>query len=151
MTDNLNLEQPQPAPTRRAFFKRLVQVCGALWATGIAAGAYSYLRLPRRLQPLADQAVHVELLDELPPGASRFVTGSHSPFWLIRTTAGKLVALPGICTHRRCILEWSDEGLVCPCHGGRFDLNGNVLSGPPPRPLIPLTVTVKGGEIYVYI
>ena len=39
------------------------------------------------------------------------------------------------CTHLGCSLRLVGEQLVCPCHGGRFSLRGEVLAGPPPRPL----------------
>lgn len=43
------------------------------------------------------------------------------------------------CSHRQCSLSDGDvEGtsLICPCHGGTFDLRtGAVLAGPPPSPI----------------
>ena len=46
-------------------------------------------------------------------------------------------ALSGTCTHLGCQVRW-DAGSTtfrCPCHGGVFDVQGNVVAGPPPRPL----------------
>ncbi len=42
-----------------------------------------------------------------------------------------------VCTHMKCIVAWneSEKSWDCPCHGGRFDANGNVLNGPPVEPL----------------
>jgi nitrite reductase/ring-hydroxylating ferredoxin subunit len=39
------------------------------------------------------------------------------------------------CTHLGCELCLAGDQLVCPCHGGRFSLRGDVLAGPPRRPL----------------
>lgn len=41
------------------------------------------------------------------------------------------------CTHEGCTVQYkADESIIwCACHNGRFDLDGRVLSGPPPRPL----------------
>jgi cytochrome b6-f complex iron-sulfur subunit len=41
------------------------------------------------------------------------------------------------CTHEGCTVTYlpGQSVIWCPCHDGRFDLNGRVLSGPPPRPL----------------
>lgn len=52
-------------------------------------------------------------------------------------TAGGIYALSAVCTHLGCITRFvSDENVIaCPCHGSRFDLEGNVISGPAPRPL----------------
>ena len=51
--------------------------------------------------------------------------------------AGGVYALSAVCTHLGCITRYhSDEGIIaCPCHGSRFDLEGNVVHGPAPRPL----------------
>jgi cytochrome b6-f complex iron-sulfur subunit len=50
---------------------------------------------------------------------------------------GGVYALSAVCTHLGCITRFlSDEKVIaCPCHGSRFDLEGNVIHGPAPRPL----------------
>jgi len=60
--------------------------------------------------------------------------------------------LSATCTHSDvCLVEWDKERrqLVCPCHRGVFDLNGNVVAGPPPRPLERREVVVRDGGVYV--
>ena len=51
----------------------------------------------------------------------------------------RLQAFDGTCTHRGCriVVETTESGSVfnCPCHGGQFGAEGQVLRGPPPRPL----------------
>lgn len=49
----------------------------------------------------------------------------------------KLHALSAKCTHEGCTVQFlpGDSIIWCACHNGRFDLDGRVLSGPPPRPL----------------
>lgn len=48
-----------------------------------------------------------------------------------------LHALSGTCTHLGCQVRWDLEStrFRCPCHGGAFDAQGQVVEGPPPRPL----------------
>ncbi|HEX7191854.1 MAG TPA: Rieske 2Fe-2S domain-containing protein [Thermoanaerobaculia bacterium] len=57
---------------------------------------------------------------------------------------GGVYALSAVCTHLGCITRFrSDErAIACPCHGSRFDLEGNVVHGPAPRPLPWLDVTL---------
>ncbi len=147
MEEKPPVEAPQG---RRRFFKGLLAGLAGLWGTGILTSLVLYLKAPRQGAGL-DSAVAVGLLDALPPGQGQMVTGAHRPFWLVRSKEGELVALPAVCTHRRCILQWNGGSeLICPCHQGSFDLNGNVRAGPPPRALDKLAVTVKGGRVYVY-
>ena len=49
----------------------------------------------------------------------------------------RLCALEARCTHEGCTVQYvpGDALIWCACHNGRFDLDGKVISGPPPRPL----------------
>lgn len=47
----------------------------------------------------------------------------------------RMAAISTTCTHLGCIIGLSDTGFACPCHGSRFDQDGNVTGGPAPRPL----------------
>jgi Rieske Fe-S protein len=61
------------------------------------------------------------------------------------------VAMSNICTHLGCRVRWiTEEGqFFCPCHNAVFDKNGEVVSGPPPRPLNRFEVKVEDDQIYV--
>ena len=65
--------------------------------------------------------------------------------------ASGLSALSTTCSHLGCGVSWSDErkAFLCPCHGGVYGVDGAVVSGPPPRPLAKLAVTVDGGRLRV--
>lgn len=49
-----------------------------------------------------------------------------------RDDQGRIFALNPVCTHAGCIVNWNDEekSWDCPCHGARYDINGQVLTGP---------------------
>ena len=56
--------------------------------------------------------------------------------WLVQEQGGDLVAFDPRCPHAQCAYEPTDDArFSCLCHEAFFDLDGNVLSGPPPRPL----------------
>ena len=48
-----------------------------------------------------------------------------------------LLILNSRCTHLACTVNWSDTAgaYLCPCHDAKFSIEGDVLDGPPPRPL----------------
>jgi cytochrome b6-f complex iron-sulfur subunit len=62
---------------------------------------------------------------------------------------GDLRAFSAVCTHLGCIVQWKkDQGIfLCPCHAGKFDPNGNVISGPPPKPLPRYALKVEENKI----
>ena len=47
----------------------------------------------------------------------------------------RVAAISTTCTHLGCIVGISDTGFACPCHGSRYDQDGNVTGGPAPKPL----------------
>jgi len=59
------------------------------------------------------------------------------PVILIRVGAGDLRAFSATCTHLGCIVEYqkSYKRIWCNCHNGQYNLEGEVVAGPPPRPL----------------
>jgi len=46
-----------------------------------------------------------------------------------------LHVVSSVCTHLGCIISATDWGFQCPCHGSKFDSEGNVIGGPAPRSL----------------
>jgi menaquinol-cytochrome c reductase iron-sulfur subunit len=67
--------------------------------------------------------------------------------------AGNLAVLSDVCTHLSCKVRWdSAQGaFVCPCHDALFDRQGNVISGPPPRPLDRFEAKVENDQILIYV
>ena len=47
----------------------------------------------------------------------------------------KLAAISTTCTHLGCIVGVAETGFTCPCHGSRYDQDGNVTAGPAPKAL----------------
>jgi menaquinol-cytochrome c reductase iron-sulfur subunit len=53
------------------------------------------------------------------------------------------------CTHLGCPVSWDQmtHEFYCPCHGGVFNAQGNVVGGPPPRPLDRYQSKVQNGVL----
>ncbi|KAF0220248.1 MAG: Rieske 2Fe-2S domain-containing [Geobacteraceae bacterium] len=64
---------------------------------------------------------------------------------------GELYALDLVCTHLGCTVSVTPAGLVCPCHGSRFDRQGMVNKGPADRPLKRYGVEVSDDGIIVLL
>ncbi|QQS47798.1 MAG: Rieske (2Fe-2S) protein [Acidobacteriota bacterium] len=62
----------------------------------------------------------------------------------------RMCAISTTCTHLGCIVSPSETGFACPCHGSRFDQDGNVTGGPAPKPLPWYKVSLApNGEIEI--
>ena len=56
--------------------------------------------------------------------------------YIIINNSNGISVLSSRCTHLGCkINEYSNNQLLCPCHGSTFDLNGNATKGPAIKPL----------------
>lgn len=70
-------------------------------------------------------------------GDGRLVEIGGRKLAVYRDEHGALHARSPVCTHMGCIVHWNGAQRTwdCPCHGGRFSANGEVISGPPLGPL----------------
>ena len=80
--------------------------------------------------------------DEYPVGKVSTRWMKDKGVWIVRTERG-IYAFLAICRHLGCIPNWvEDEHLFkCPCHGSNYNLEGDVVGGPAPRPLFRLSIS----------
>lgn len=126
-------EDPRrPALTRRVFCQAAGLSACAVASIGATAVTTEFLR-PRVLFEPATAFV-VGPPDALEIGAVLDFP-EHRAF-VMRLTDG-FRALSSVCTHLGCIARYQPDAnqITCPCHGSRFELDGEVLAGPAPRPL----------------
>lgn len=136
---------------RRRALGWLVGIFLSLWGFAAAGVGVLFLKAPEKERSPGASQVRCGALSDLPVGHARFITHGAEPLILVRESEAEVVALSAICTHMRCVLKWDPEGrsIRCPCHDGSFDRHGNVLSGPPSRPLPRFATEVRAGEIIV--
>jgi len=71
--------------------------------------------------------------------------------YIVRTTGG-FYAVSAVCTHLGCITQWKPETnmIACPCHGSKFQPDGQKIQGPAPRPLPHYAINLTAdGELLV--
>ena len=85
-----------------------------------------------------------------PDGASEMV--DRRVVFLVRS-ATEVRAFDSTCTHLGCRTRYNTESnhIECPCHGGVYDTNGQVVAGPPPHPLTTLHTRVDGDRVLVEV
>jgi len=88
---------------------------------------------------------------ELRPNEAKIFRFGGRPGILIRTADDTYRAFAATCTHLNCTVQYRGDlsQIWCACHNGFYDINGNVVSGPPPKPLEEYEVNVANGEIIV--
>ena len=135
---------------RRCFIN--VFLGGSFTAT-LAAFLYPVIRyvLPPKQAEAVQKKVTAAKVGELAPNTAKIFKFGATPAILVNTQDGKLLAFSAVCTHLTCTVTYETETgtLYCPCHNGRFDMAGNVVSGPPPRPIESYVVEVAGEDVFV--
>jgi menaquinol-cytochrome c reductase iron-sulfur subunit len=149
-------------PTRRSFHIGFIYAAWSAITAALAIPAAWYLFLPpaNRKDP---GWIDVADLDSIPSGAPAEVsfqrkrvdgwkvTSEKTTAWIVRQAENQVVAYSPQCTHLGCAYHWEDQThtFVCPCHSSEFSVNGDVLSGPAPRPLDRYPVKIEARRIKI--
>lgn len=146
-------QTPASVPvTRRHFVRSLLSLSVVTTAGGILVPIIGYLWPQARESSQYIGPTVVGNVDDFPLNSGKVVAVADKPVIIVNTSAGGLKAFSAVCTHLGCIVFWHPERQVIhsPCHDGLFHpVTGNVISGPPPRPLPPYELAVKDGKVYV--
>ncbi len=151
------LEGGSTERSRRRFFQWVIRSSGAIIGlvtiipgigmllAPVLAGANRQRRKVLFQQPADAQSptyvpARFEGQEETAPG-----------IFIRKTPDGRAQAVSARCPHAGCAVVWQGDKnqFFCPCHSGRFDANGAVLSGPPPRPLDRLPCRNVNGDLYI--
>lgn len=97
----------------------------------------------------AASAMAVAKAADFAPNSGKVVRFGNRPAIVVRLASGEFRAFSAVCTHLDCIVQYrpDKEAIWCACHNGTFDLAGRNVSGPPPRPLEPYDVVVRGDDV----
>ena len=123
--------------TRRRWIDVLLGTSGAAWAAAVVYPVIRYLT-PSRDGGGANKATLTDAQkQELAASGYSIVALGTERVLVLKDPQGKLRASSAKCTHEGCTVQYkADESIIwCACHNGRYDLDGRVLSGPPPRAL----------------
>jgi len=140
---------PEQKVSRRTFLDWLLTGGLIAWGIAFVAPVLSYVWPAQRRGP-GVQTVSAGQATDFADWQSKIVAVGGRPVIVIRTPQG-FRAFSAICTHLGCIVGWNEQKhqIECPCHAGMFDINGRVVSGPPPGPLAESDVVVINGEVLV--
>ena len=136
--------------TRRQFCNFLFLTSSALFAAAVGFSAKSVYDASKekRYTPAV-----IEGADAMEPGPALnfYYPGPEDSAILIRSRDGSYHAFGQKCTHLSCPVYYAKENqrLECPCHEGGFsETTGEVLYGPPPRPLDKIGLEIQNGRVF---
>jgi len=139
---------PQSAP-RRTFLRWTWAGLGLAAVAEAAWVVVAFLRPRRAADAALSSLVVAGPIEQFEPGSvTAFRQGK---FYLVRLEDGGFLALYRQCTHLGCTVPWVEEErrFACPCHASSFDLRGEVLNPPAPRPLDTFAVRIENGIVKV--
>lgn len=155
--DNLN---------RRDFIKAVSAGIGGLIGILIGIPSLMYLLSPATGSKTGEDAVILlGPLENYPIGVpTRFEftrtnvngwerTATGYGLYILRKDERDVRVFSDICTHLACRVTWhpNTQNYISPCHGGHFDIEGSVVSGPPPRPLDEFVTKIENGNLLVLL
>jgi Rieske Fe-S protein len=123
-----------------------------MWSVMAAYPFYLYLRPNKTDSKVKVASVDIGTVGDIPPGTGKNFKFGSTPAIVTHTKDGEFHAFSAICTHLGCTVQFRDDlqEIWCACHGGCYDAaTGKNISGPPPKPLTMLKVTVKDDHITV--
>lgn len=134
--------------TRRDTLRFLVGGSGALFLASAALAITGVIR-----SSTTEKLTAIAKVGEVPEnGYKVFSYPSSFADGILLNLPGKgLVAYSDVCTHLSCAVLYQPDKreFYCPCHDGRFDaFTGQVLGGPPTRPLPAIELSVAGDTVY---
>jgi menaquinol-cytochrome c reductase iron-sulfur subunit len=151
--------------SRRDFIKAATAIIGGAIGTVIGIPSIAYLLSPSLREAGDDSLIDLGPLENFPFGApTRFDftltkvngwerTAVNYGLYVVRRDESEVRVFSDICTHLGCRVTWhpDQEHYISPCHDGHFDVVGNVVSGPPPRPLDEFVTKIEDGNLFVVL
>jgi cytochrome b6-f complex iron-sulfur subunit len=132
---------------RRDFLNEVSAAALGITGLGGAIVSLNYISPNVLFEPPA--RFRVGMPEDYPVNSVNFLR--EQQIYVVRTPEG-FTALSAVCTHLGCITEWrvDDNLIACPCHGSKFNRDGNKVAGPAPRPLSHLSVQLApDGQLVV--
>lgn len=154
------IEKSDGKTSRRAFLVRLSIGLGSIGAALIAVPSIAFILGIRKAPSVWRDVGTVESFTNGTTVSVDFEDSSPLPWagvtaksavWLRKVSDQDFVAFSMNCTHLGCPVRWlpSANLFMCPCHGGVFYANGDVASGPPPKPLVRFPTRIVNGHVQI--
>ncbi|MDZ7844827.1 MAG: Rieske (2Fe-2S) protein [Anaerolineales bacterium] len=158
--------QSQPSKLdRQGFVKIVTTFLGSIMGAILGLPLINYFITPALQKEQIEDWVAVGPLEDYPIGKPQTFTFTRTQIngwertsqsygvYVLRQNQADLSVLSNVCTHLSCRVTWKEEqdAYICPCHDASFDIQGEVIKGPPPRPLDQFETKIEEGIIYIHL
>jgi menaquinol-cytochrome c reductase iron-sulfur subunit len=148
---------------RRDFMKTATGAIAGLITVGMAIPAVAYIVGPALKKNETEEWIALGSASKVEIGTPTLFktkierqTGwilnvSEVSVYVVTEDGREYVAMSNTCTHLGCRVRWitDQDQFFCPCHNATFDKDGQVVAGPPPRPLDRYEVKVEDDQLYI--
>jgi len=123
--------------TRRSFLDFFLGASSVAWVASVLYPVVRYLKPLPRAGAVGPTRLTREELAKLDKDHFVIVPVSGKRVLVLQNAAQEILAVDAKCTHEGCTVQYlpGESAIWCACHNARFDLDGRVMAGPPPRPL----------------
>lgn len=150
--------------SRRDFIKATTTAVGGLIGLATALPVIGYIFSPAIRESKAINWIDLGPLEKYPIGITPSIfeftqtnvngwerTSVSYGVYVVRKDGNTVQVFSNVCTHLGCRVTWHPDiqHYVSPCHDGHFNLTGQVISGPPPRPLDEFTTKIENGNLFI--
>jgi Rieske Fe-S protein len=149
--------------SRREFLSTATWAIGALLGAGFVLPAVAYIVGPALQEEETSEWIQIGATNKIELGTPTLfkATIERQTGWIVNqeeisayvlTEDGReYIAMSNICTHLGCRVRWIEDQdeFFCPCHNGIFNKDGEVVAGPPPRPLDRFEVKVEESQLFM--
>jgi Rieske Fe-S protein len=153
-----------PHLTRNDFVKGVVGVLGLTMGLVVGIPAIGYILSPALKTTTGEAWIPLGPLDAYPLDIPTLFTFTRTKVngwekttnsigvYVLRKSDTDALVLSNVCTHLSCRVIWHEDvvNYICPCHDGHFGINGEIISGPQPRPLDPYETKVEEGNLFIH-
>ena len=139
-----------PNMSRHDFVKFTVGVLGTIMGGIVGIPAVGYLLSPALKGGTSKEAwIPLGPVENYPIDVPTLFTFTRSKvngwektvnsygIFVVRKSESEVELFSNVCTHLACRVNWKEDQqeFICPCHDGHFGANGEIISGPQPRPM----------------
>jgi len=155
-------DMAQEGSTRRTFLTYAIGAISGLIALVVGIPAVGYITSPA-FKKAGEKWISVGSIRKVKIGVPTLFKAkivrkigweksvSEETMYALTEDGKSFTVLSNVCTHLGCHVHWDSDknAYFCPCHGAVFDKDGNVVAGPPPRPLDRFKNKVENGKLYI--